>query len=168
MSEALVASSQEFYGYVLSLVDIALFDMKKQRKNSSRIFIHERSKYRQPGGFAFGFDEFLFGLRPPPLATGAEFFSSNNENDWLSKRDRTPWTSMNLLLPFDKLRRDLARSKGVYLMIENSTPHQTVCVLHTRKSLNFKKTYVITTRTGRTAVCLNPAPARHSFDIIPW
>lgn len=154
-SDDLISLSQEFYGFVLSMVDLATTQMKRSGVPCMEVFISDRTFYRAACG-GLHFHEFMFGVKTSPYG------------GWLSDRDRSPWHAMRLLLPFDKLRRDLVKAKGVYLMVESTNPSQTRVVLHTRRSLQHRKTYIITTSTGRTAMCLNEKPARHTFDIVPW
>lgn len=155
--EAIVSLSQEFYGFVLSMVDVTLINMRRMGLSSMTVPLDDRVYYRCTEG-GMSFHEFMFGLQTSPYG------------GWLTDRDRSPWHAMvpKLLLPFDKLRRDLVKAKGVYLMVEHTSPNHTRVVLHTRKSLQCRKTYIITTSTGRTAMCLNPTPARHTFDVVPW
>lgn len=151
----LVSLSQEFYGFVLSMVDLVTTQMKRSGAPCIEVPVSDRIFYRGAGG-GLHFHEFMFGVRTSPYG------------GWLSDRDRSPWHAMRLLLPFDKLRRDLVKAKGVYLMVESTNPSRTRVVLHTRRSLQHRKTFIITTSTGRTAMCLNEKPARHTFDIVPW
>lgn len=153
--DEVISLSQEFYGFVLSMVDLVTTQMNRSGAPCMEVPVSDRVFYRAPGG-GLHFHEFMFGVKTSPYG------------GWLSDRDRSPWHAMRLLLPFDKLRRDLVKAKGVYLMVESTNPSRTRVVLHTRRSLQHRKTFIITTSTGRTAMCLNEKPARHTFDIVPW
>lgn len=119
MEEALMSASSMAYTRLRSAVEHAVLS------GSTEVDVVQPEFY-YAGRFKFHWSVFIHGLKRN------------------SQRDRTPWTRRKLLVPFEQLRRDLAKN-GYYLVLRYEDSGARACVftkdqieLNDEFSLDFK------------------------------
>ena len=147
--------SVEFYNFACKQIDIARVQMERAGSRGPwKIHLSDRKLYRSEEGLVLPWHTFLFGLPVSPTN--------------FRIRDRSAWKANNMLVPFDQLRRDYVRTKGIYLIIRGENPLNCDAEIWTRDAIAYKARTWVVEKHGRQLTCLSEKLNWHSYNSIPF
>lgn len=123
------------------------------KMNITIVEISNIGNFYSENGYSWNWDVFAFG-------------------EWgETKRDRSFWTKRNILLPFDKVRRDLFKEYGFYLVMVDSTTY----IFKNLQQVNDEfpldtSQYIINYKNRKVRILTRSSPtvSANTFNILPF